>query len=225
MTDEIGIFTLIEFLHDHVAKPDERSGWYHNFSGCGWHFDRRDGRFDVSVARREWRDKVNGFLQFYGDGYELSPEGEIARLAPDGLSELLTAGIPVAAGDVNAGKLKNAVRTFRRGLSTREERKQAVRDLVDLLEFYRPQLKIHGLSKDEADLFNIANNFSIRHHRPNQKNDYDDSWLSWMFYVYLSSVHLILERVHGRAEPEPADQQDAVASAEPSEQWDDDIPF
>lgn len=53
------------------------------------------------------------------------------------------------------------------------------------------------LSKHEDDLFNIANNFSIRHHRENQKDDYDDAWLTWLFYVNLSTVHLVLGRVHG----------------------------
>lgn len=51
-------------------------------------------------------------------------------------------------------------------------------------------------SNDEKDLFNIANNLMIRHHNDKQKTDYEIGlWLSWMFYVYLSTIHLILRRV------------------------------
>lgn len=57
-TDEAGLFTLIEFLHDHVAKPAEGTGYYHSFSGCGWHYSA-SGRFDAEAAQREWRDVVN----------------------------------------------------------------------------------------------------------------------------------------------------------------------
>jgi hypothetical protein len=53
------------------------------------------------------------------------------------------------------------------------------------------------LSKDEADLFNIANNFALRHHRATQRDDYDDAWLTWLFYVYLATTHLVLGRVAG----------------------------
>lgn len=55
-------------------------------------------------------------------------------------------------------------------------------------------------SSDEKDLFNIANNFLIRHHNDKQKTDYDANlWLSWMFYIYLSTIHLILRRVELKA--------------------------
>jgi hypothetical protein len=207
-TDAVGFFTLIEFLHDHVAKPDERTGRYHSFSGCGWHFDCRSDQFDVEAARREWRDTTNALLKYYEDGYQLSGDGEIVRLAPDGLDALVEVDAPKASGDTNIKKLRVAVRTFRRGLSSREEQKQAVRDLVDLLEFYRPQVKQHLLSKDESDLFNIANNYAIRHHRTHQKDDYDDAWLSWLFYFYLSTVHLVLGLVHGRQEPSSSPDSD-----------------
>ncbi|MGY2486212.1 hypothetical protein [Cupriavidus sp. CP313] len=70
------------------------------------------------------------------------------------------------------------------------ERRDAVRDLADVLEFLRGEAKAVLLSKDEADLFNLANNFGIRHHNKEQKTDYDASiWLSWAFYYYLATIH------------------------------------
>jgi hypothetical protein len=210
-TDETGLFTFVEYLHDHVATPEQRTGRFHSFSGCGWHYDA-SSRFDTEAGQREWRDLVNTFLKYYGDGFELSAEGEVVRLAPDGLAPLFDIAVPAAAGDKNVAKVDTAVRMFRHGLSSREEQKQAVRVLVDLLEFYRPQVKERLLSQDESALFNIANNYAIRHHRPEQKDDYDDVWLRWLFYFYLSTVHLVLALVHGQEEP-------------PQVLSDDDVPF
>ena len=51
-------------------------------------------------------------------------------------------------------------------------------------------------SKDESDLFNLANNFGIRHHKPDQKTDYDKPiWYSWMFYYYLSTIHACMRLI------------------------------
>jgi len=49
-------------------------------------------------------------------------------------------------------------------------------------------------------LFNIANNFSIRHANEKQKNSYDKNiWYSWMFYFYIATIHALL-RIKERAE-------------------------
>jgi len=51
-----------------------------------------------------------------------------------------------------------------------------------------------------------ANNFSIRHFNDRQKADYESpTWISWMFYVNLSTIHLItrlLRRQANRGSPE-----------------------
>lgn len=40
-------------------------------------------------------------------------------------------------------------------------------------------------------MFDIANNFHIRHQDARQKRDYDDFYLDWIFWLYLSMVELI----------------------------------
>jgi hypothetical protein len=195
--DEVFLFTMIEFMHDHVAKPVE-GGRYHSHSGCGWHY-RQDATFHERTARAEWRAHVNKSLRYYDHGYELSEEGEIVHLAPDGTGSLLRAELPNKTSKTDREKVANAVRTFQLGRSTRAERKQAVRDLIDVLEFHKLRVQEHLLSKDASDLFNIANNFALRHHNERQKDDYDDSFLTWLFYMYLSTVHLILGIVAGQS--------------------------
>ena len=88
---------------------------------------------------------------------------------------------------------------FRGRRSTVDDRRVAVRELADVLEYLRPTIKQAMLSEDERALFELANNFAIRHNRRGQKRDYDWAvWLSWMFYVYLATIHATL-RLHERA--------------------------
>ena len=39
---EEDLFDVIEFLFDHISKPLE--GWYHQFSNCGYHYEKFDAR-------------------------------------------------------------------------------------------------------------------------------------------------------------------------------------
>ena len=62
--------------------------------------------------------------------------------------------------------------------------------MADVLEFLRADAKEVLNSDDERDLFKLANNFGIRHHKQGQKTDYDQAiWLSWIFYYYLATIH------------------------------------
>jgi hypothetical protein len=58
--------------------------------------------------------------------------------------------------------------------------------------------KIKDLSLLKKLFLTIYNNFGFRHNNDIQKTDYDEKiWLSWMFYHYLSTIHVylrILER-------------------------------
>jgi hypothetical protein len=132
--------------------------------------------------------------------------------------------VPSAVGEKDLAKISNSVHAFLRGLSSREDQKQAVRQLADVLEFYRPRVKELILKEDEAALFNIANNFAIRHNNANQRDEYDGPWLTWLFYLYLSTTHLVVTLIHGAAEADPAPAPDTtVDDAGPPS--DDDIPF
>lgn len=180
---EEDLFDLIEFLYDHCSQPDD--GRYHSFSQCGWHYQT----FKPHEGRAEFRKRVNELLASYGPGYELNEDGEILENAGPGMEPLLDASLPIRDSNIQS-RVASAVSKFRRYRSTPEERRDAVRDLADALEYLRPQLRQVLNRQDEADLFNIANNFGIRHHNPAQKTNYDQSiWLSWIFYFYLATIH------------------------------------
>jgi hypothetical protein len=192
---EDDLFDMVEFLYDHISKPTERH--YHNYSGCGWHCSE----FDREAGRLEYRDKINRLLRAYDSGFELSDQGEVLAVPPTGFKPLLEATMPHLDTENVTARVEAAVQKFRRHRSSTEDRRDAVRDLADVLEFLRPKLKLVLVSQDEQDLFNIANNFGIRHHRSDQKTNYDKViWLSWVFYYYLATIHTVVRLLQRSSE-------------------------
>lgn len=180
-------FDVVEFLYDHISQGDESTGQYHSFSNCGWHFDH----FDPEPARREYRMRVNELLSRLEGGYELSEAGEVVHKAPSGLDTLLSASLPGLAPN-NQDHVTSAIHKFRARSSSATQRRDAVRDLADVLESIRADVKAEMFSKDEGALFEIANGFWIRHNKPDERIDYDhEAWWSWLFYLYLDSIALV----------------------------------
>ncbi len=185
--EEDDLFDIIEFLHDYCSKGID--GEYHSWMGCGYHYTE----FNDKEGQRYFRESINPLLKDYGNKYELSENGEILQLADSGLSNLFDADIPTEDKENIEIKVEQAIVKFRSYKSTIDDRQNAIRELVDVLEFLRPKAKMLLDKKDEADLFNIANNYGIRHHNDKQKYQYDKSiWLSWMFYHYLATIHALL---------------------------------
>lgn len=185
--DEDDLFDVIEFIFDHCAKPLH---WVdHDWNNCGRHCDR----WDVKSGKAEFREQVNGLLRRYQSGYELSPDGNVLHLADSGLGPLLEEPVPDAAPQGVSKLLEAAQVKFRRHGASIEDRKDAVRDLAGVLELIRPRIKNVLMSKDEQDLFRIANNFGIRHHNERQQVNYDPAvWCTWMYYHYLATIHAAL---------------------------------
>lgn len=184
---EDDLFDMIEFLYDHVSKPVD--GYYHSFNNCGMHYST----FNRPEGQAEYRAALNPILGCCDNGYELSEHGEILALPESGMAPLTSASLPQHDPHNVEARVQEAVSIFRRHRSSLEDRRHAIRDLADVLEYLRPKVKHILSSKDEADLFNLANNFGIRHHNPKQKTNYDTAiWYSWMFYYYLSTIHACL---------------------------------
>lgn len=187
---EDDLFDIIEFLYDNVSKPTE--GYFHSYGGCGYHYNS----FNREEGQVEFRTRMNRLLGSYKPPHELLQNGEVASKADPGLENLFKTDLPRTDPDRVESRVHAAIAKFRRHRSSFEDRRDALRDLADVLEFLRPQLKSVLKSQDEADLFNIANNFGIRHHNEKQKTDYDEAiWLSWIFYYYLATIHAALRLI------------------------------
>jgi hypothetical protein len=186
---EDDFFDVLEFLYQHVSKPID--GTMHSYAQCGMHWET----FNQTLGRVEFRTKVNAVLAHYEHRYELSPEGDILHKPEAGFEPIFDADLPTSDKNV-LSRINAATLRYRRYGSTIDDRRQAVRDLADVLEYLRPKVKALLTSADEKDLFNIANNFGVRHHNDKQRTAYDTSiWLSWMFYFYLSTIHVVLRKI------------------------------
>ena len=192
--EEDDLFDMIEFLYHHVSKPID--GRMHPYNQCGMHWET----FNRTEGQGEFRAKINSVLEHYERRFELSNEGEILHRPDNGFETIFDADLPTTNTNVST-RVNAAILRFRRHGSTLDDRRQAVRDLADVLEYLRPQLKELLTNSDEKDLFNIANNFGIRHHNDKQKTAYEAAiWLSWMFYFYLSTIHVALRKLGSDAQ-------------------------
>jgi len=187
---EDDLFDVIEFLYDNVSKPTE--GYLHSYGECGYHYHS----FNGEEGRAEFRVQINRLLGSYLHPHELLQNGEVVCKADSGLENLLKADLPLTDPSRVELRVEAAIAKFRRHRSSFEDRRDALRDLAGVLEFLRPKVRAVLISQDESDLFNIANNFGIRHHNEKQKTDYDQAiWLSWMFYYYLATIHAALRMI------------------------------
>ncbi|PZV08090.1 MAG: hypothetical protein DCF32_05710 [Leptolyngbya sp.] len=186
---EDDLFDVIEFLYQHVSKPVD--GTMHNYNQCGMHWET----FSKKEGQLVFIEKINSLLAHYCKPFEISPDGEILTKPEAGFEKIFEADIP-SADEKIINRMESAILRFRRHGSTIDDRRQSVRDLADVLEYLRPEVKNLLTKADEKDLFNIANNFGIRHYNDQQKTSYDTAlWLSWMFYFYLATLHVLLRKI------------------------------
>jgi hypothetical protein len=178
---------LVEVFHDLVARPSRR--WYHDYSTCGWHYSD----FATGPARRLYRWRVNRLLAASTLGLRLADSGEdlgrLVRVEPASLEDLPERALQSATPDT-LDRLQHAIALFRSRTASVEDRRSAVITLAGLLEERRALLKAELLRDDEAALFQIANKFAIRHQGADQRGDYDNVFLDWLFWWYLSTVDL-----------------------------------
>ena len=200
MKDE-NLFDAIEYLYDHISKPGKIVEFASDHGG----YDDYES-YDTEAGRTEYRESVNSFLVDYGRGFELSAEGAVEFRGEHGLQHIFEAEIIPYDYDNVDRKVLDAIRKWKNRHYELEDRKQAIRDLADVFEWLKKEGKLtKALSrKDESALFDIANNFALRHHNPKQKSDYDeDIWYSWIFHFYLASYHAairLIKRVEGAEE-------------------------
>lgn len=185
------VFDALEFLYDHVSKPGI---WTEMTSDTGWNYNDYDS-YDDEAGRLEFREKTNSFLCDYKTGYELTKDGIILAIGTQGLQHILDAEIP-QFDEVNVdSKVRNAITKWRNRHLTLTEKKEAIRELADVFEWLKKTKRLDKAlnGKDESALFDIANNFDIRHHNPKQKANYDRLiWYAWMFHFYLATYHAVI---------------------------------
>jgi hypothetical protein len=197
--DQDLFFDLVEVLHDLVARPRSRS--FHDYGGCGWHYSN----FALEPGRRLYRWEVNRLLSRSTLAFRLAEEGEdVGRLVAvtDDARAQLVASV-AQRSNATADRVRHALALVRARGASEHDKRSAIVTLAGVLEERRELLKQRLSRKDEAALFQIANQFALRHQRANQLADYDVAFLDWVFWWYLATVELS-DRLLGRTEaPQP----------------------
>lgn len=185
--DEATLFGLIEVFHDLAVRPRERN--MHSYGGCGWHYSG----FSLDTGRALYRWRTNRLLSSSGLPLQLAESGEgtgrLVRTVDNGRTELLEKVLQTPTPDVR-DRVDHAVALFRARTATVHDKRSAVITLAGILEERRELIRDKIGKKDEGALFQIANEFAIRHQRRGQHGDYDPIFLDWIFWTYLATVEL-----------------------------------
>ncbi|CAM5607076.1 putative protein OS=Streptomyces aurantiogriseus OX=66870 GN=GCM10010251_26830 PE=4 SV=1 [Streptomyces aurantiogriseus] len=75
-------------------------------------------------------------------------------------------------------------------LTSAESKRSAIATLAGILEERRALIKEQVGESDEGALFEIADRYDLRHRRADQRGDYDEAFLYWIFWWYLATVEL-----------------------------------
>jgi len=194
-------FGLIEVFHDLVARP--RLWWFHD--DCG---DIHPGNFDTDAGRRVYRALVNRILDQTGVELRLAESGEdigrLVHLADEGRTDLIQRALACPEPTV-ASRIRHAIALFRDRNASEHNKRSAIVALAGVLEERRPLLRDTLLRGDENALFQIANQFALRHHDAQQRTDYDPIFLDWVFWWYLATLELTDRLLTRRATQIPAE--------------------
>jgi len=151
--EEDDLFDVIEFLYDHISKPIETEGAYHSWDQCGWHYSK----FEREGGQKEFLDEINEILSGYGSGFQMDLGGLILTKDDGGLATIYTADIPTKRDDIRQ-KMNLAIQKYRQSRSNLEERGIAIRELADILEVLRADVKKYLSNNDEKDLWHDPRN-------------------------------------------------------------------
>ena len=185
---ELLIFDLLEFLFDHISEPRD---WGEMVTDTGWQYS--DYRYyDEKAGKTKFLEMANVFLRDYGVGFELSFDGTILAIGNDGLESILNAEIIEYNETSVDNKVRDAILKWRNRSLSWDLRREAIREMADVFEWLQKNEDLEKVikPKDSSVLFNIANNFAIRHHEPKQQSNYEkEIWYPWMFHFYLATYH------------------------------------
>jgi hypothetical protein len=177
---------VLEALDHLVARPRRR--WWHDYAG---EWDYRDFSRRSGQAVLRWR--INAVLDRSDMGLRLADSGRDAGLivrSAGPVREALVTQVLATPDRSVQGRVSHAVELFRGRHASQEQKHSATRALADVLEQRKAVLKTELFTGDSNALFQIANQFGIRHMNEQQKTDYPTAFLDWVFWWYLATIEL-----------------------------------
>jgi hypothetical protein len=204
--------SLIEALFDLVARPRKRD--WHDYAE---EWDYSDHSRSAGQLVYLWR--INTVLADARFDLRLAENGADRGLLVAGQDDdrhtLVTRVLDADNDNGTKERIEHAVATFRNRVgASRADKRAAILSLHHLIERNRDQLRTHLIKRDEGALFQIANEFDLRHHREDQYTEYGDEFLDWIFWWYLATVDL-LQRLHERSTDRAATSESPSSSRSP----------
>jgi len=187
------LYDTLEFLHDEAIAQLDR------------------GMVRKDQGQAVFRERINPDLAQFNHSMEMLANGQIVEAAPDQLRPLLDDPLPEDVTLPIREPLEAAIEQYRRRGATAHDKRSALKHLADVLEPMKGVIRDYVLPADEKALFDIANNFYVRHLNRNQQRSYDSEiWLDWMFYVYVATARAMIavmdrDELRDRAMGEPPD--------------------
>lgn len=203
----MAIFDMIEFCHRNVAKPIQID--YHSF------FRHHHLRFVPEEGQETFRDDINRIFSRNGLAYKLRDNGQIVRLAPEGLGEALAA-VTFRTGDRDLDSLLESARIkfLSPDPSVRRESLEKLWDAWERIKTIEPgadkKVSIEAmlvkvapepnfrarLDQEARELTSIGNNFRIRHSETSQTPLQIDEHVDYLFHRMFSLIRLMLKSTH-----------------------------
>jgi hypothetical protein len=204
MPPTLAILDLLEFCHRAVGKPVQTN--YHPY------FNHHHLRFEAEVGQAAFREDIDRIFSRNGIAYELRSDGNIIRLAPEGLRETLTSTV-FRTGDDELNLLLNIARakyldpnpTVRQEsleklwdawerLKTIEPGADKIAKVTALLNRASPETTFRdALNKEAIELTRIGNNFRIRHSETTQIPLQLTEHVDYLFHRLFALIMLFLK--------------------------------
>lgn len=191
--DDERIFDLIEFFFKYVTKP------------MNVDFDKRQGRYEYTI-------RINQLFDNFRLKYQLK-KGEVGALHSEFFVELLNE-FEFDMPDIQTKKLidialdkfssrnieeqkiglEKLVDAYQRISSWEEQdKKKSVEKMLKKVSEGNEEIA-NILDKDSHELWQIANNFMIRHTEKGKIPINDPDCIEYLFYAYFNAIRLILKK-------------------------------
>ena len=195
---------IIEFAHEKIAEP--RQGDFHGFFGH-YHLG-----FAQAEGRASFREEINRIFERNGIAFQLTENGQVQRIAPEGLREVLGQTVFQTGDTVLDGLLERArTRFLNRDPSVRRESLETLWDAWErlksieggdkrsstarLLDRASGEANFRTLLETDARLLtDIGNNFMIRHTEVTKIPINDAEHVDFLFHRLFAMIRLLLKK-------------------------------
>lgn len=201
----LDILDLLEFSWRTIGKPIK--GGYHSS------FKHHHLSFDIDAGRGEFREAVNRIFRRNGLVYELRGNGQIERLAPPVLGEMLSAAVFRTGDSGLDAMLEKARRKFLDpDIVVRRESLESLWDAWERLKtlngsdkktlFAAMLDKVAGSSspvlrdaveKEARELTRLGNELQIRHAETNREPVSESGHIDYLFHRLFALVTIVLK--------------------------------